>query len=299
MKKKPRHLVEYVLLRVVMGLINFFPISVSTWITRRIGDVMFLLAASRRRVALENLNVAFGNSKSDREKKRLALESFRHFITSFMEFSRIPKFVKDSAQRFRFSGTEHLKQAFARGRGLILVMSHLGPWEYLAFLAYLKRVPSMILGKRIRNPYLYKWVKSLRNMVNLKHTDKDEGVRKVISELRQNHLVGIVIDQWAGNEESWVDFFGVPASTTSLPVRLARKTGCALIPAYCIRVASGKYEIHVYPEVVLREDRDNWAEEVTRELNYLLEQQVRAFPEQWIWTHRRWKGKKSYIDNNF
>ena len=83
---------------------------------------------------------------------------------------------------------------------------------------------------------------------------------------------------------------------TSLPARLARKTGCALIPAYCIRLASGEYEIHVGPEVSGGEDGDNWTEKITQKLNYLLEQQIRAFPEQWVWTHRRWKGKKHYED---
>lgn len=286
--------VAYALVRTALALINLFPITVSTWIARRIGDIGFWVLASRRKVALKNLDLAFGNSKSATEKKRLARESFRHFVTSFMEFARIPKFIKNSVRHFRFRGTEHLERAFARGKGLILVMSHLGPWEYLAFLAHLKNIPSIILGKRIRNPYLYRWVIALRNAADLKHTDKAEGARMVISELRQNHLVAIAIDQWAGNEEPWVDFFGRAASTTSLPVRLAKKTGCALIPAFCIRKACGEYEIEIQPEVPISENKDKWLEETTKELNHILEEKIRDYPEQWTWAHKRWKGKKNY-----
>jgi len=284
----------YALLRAVMAAINFFPIAVSTWISRRIGDIGFLIFASRREVALKNLDIAFGRSKSKAQKRRIALESFRHFVTSFMEFARIPKFIKASKAHFRFTGTEHLERAFARGKGLILVMSHLGPWEYLAFLTHLKNIPSIILGKRIRNPYIYEWVRRLRLAADLKHTDKTEGARKVLSELKQNHLVGIAIDQWAGNEELWVDFFGRPASTTSLPARLAKKTGCALVPSYCIRKSCGEYEICIFPELNIDKQDDNYEKKVTEKLNNLLEEKIRQFPEQWIWTHKRFKGKKQY-----
>ena len=283
--------IEYAFLRAAMALINFFPISVSIWITRRIGDIMFLILPSRRRVALENLTIAFGNSKSDSEKRRLALESFRHLITSFMEFFRLPKFVKVSAKHVRFKNTKCLDRALAKGKGAILVMSHLGCWEYLGFLVYLKKYPTTILARAIRNPYIDRWVKNLRKTVNLKHSDKDLNPRWIFSELRQNHCVGIAIDQWAGNEGLWIDFFATPTSTTSLPADMAKRTGCAIVPIYCIRVASGEYEILVEPEVPVKEDENNWVENATKELNYRLEKNIRAFPEQWMWTHKRWKRK--------
>ncbi|MEA3328852.1 MAG: lysophospholipid acyltransferase family protein [Candidatus Omnitrophota bacterium] len=281
--------VEFTLVRMTMALINFFPITVSTWTARRIGEAVFLIMPSRRRIAFENLTIAFGNSKPDTEKRRLILESFRHSVTSLMEFFRLPKFAKISAEHIRFKGSEHLDYAFVKGKGVILVMSHLGPWEYLGFLPYLKKYSATVLGRSIRNPYFYQWVKSLRKIVNLKYSDRTISAREIFSELRANHLVAITIDQWAGNEGIWADFFGLPTSTTSLPARLAKRTGSALIPAYCIRVGCGKYEINITPEVSIGENGKNWTETMTKKLNYLLEQQIRAFPDQWMWTHKRWK----------
>ena len=283
--------IEYAFVRTLMVLINFFPITVSTWIARRIGEAMFLIMPGRKRIALSNLTIAFGNSRTDAEKRKVALESFRHLTTSLMEFFRLPKFAKISAGHVRLKGTEHLDRAFAKGKGAILVMSHLGPWEYLVFLPYLKKYPTSVLGRPIRNPYFYQWVKSLRKLMNLKNSDKTMGAREILTELRQNHLVAITIDQWAGSEGLWAYFFNVPTSTTSLPARLARRTGSALIPAYCIRLTCGQYEIHVQPEVSVREEANNWIGSMTNQLNYLLEQQIRAFPGQWVWTHKRWKKK--------
>jgi KDO2-lipid IV(A) lauroyltransferase len=287
-----RNLFEYVFVHRLMASINLFPISVSTWIARRLGEVIFLIIGSRRKIALRNLAIAFGDSKSERQRRQIALESFRHLATCLMEFFRLPGSITEVTKHVDIKGAEHLDRAFARGKGAVLVMSHLGPWEYLGFLTYLKKYPTTVLGRPIKNPYFYQWVKLLRKTVNLVYRDKTLGPRKLLSELRANHLVAITIDQWAGNEGLWIDFFDVPTSTVSLPARLAKRTGCALIPAYCIRVGSGRYEIHILPEVALATGDDNWVEEVTRELNRLLEEQISSFPEQWLWTHKRWKGKR-------
>ena len=115
--------------------------------------------------------------------------------------------------------------------------------------------------------------------------------KKIFSELKANHLVAIVIDQWAGADGLWTDFFGVPASTTSLPARLAERTGSAIVPAYCIRTGCGEYEIHIGPEASVKESANDWTREMTKELNHILEEQICAFPGQWMWTHRRWKNK--------
>jgi KDO2-lipid IV(A) lauroyltransferase len=291
---------EYTAVRTLMAGINLFPIAVSTWVARRLGEAAFVLMRSRRKVAFENLNIAFGNSKSEAEKRSIALESFRHLATSLVEFFRLPKFIKVSARHVRFKGIEYLDRAFAKGRGVVLVMSHLGPWEYLGFLTYLKKYPTTVLGRPLRNPYFYRWVKSIREAVHLEYSDKalSASLKRMLAYLRQNHLVAIVIDQWAGNEGLWVDFFGRATSTTSFPARLAEKTNCALVPAYCIRAGSGEYQIRILPEVPVEKDTDDWLEKTTQRLNRLLEQEIRLFPEQWMWTHKRWKkGRMADQDN--
>ncbi|MCQ9207948.1 MAG: hypothetical protein NG712_01005 [Omnitrophica bacterium] len=287
--------IEYALVRTLMALINLFPISVSTWIARRIGEVIFWILPGRRRIALGNLNIAFGHCKSDRERRRIALESFRHLATCLMEFFRLPNSVARIKEHVRFKGAEYLERAFDKKKGVVLVMSHLGPWEYLGFLTYIKKYPTTILGRPIKNPYFYRWIQSLRKAVNLVYSDKRLGPRRLLSELRANHLVAITIDQWAGNDGLWIDFFNLPTSTISLPARLAKRTGSALVPAYCLRVGSGRYEIQILPEASIRGSKEAWVGDMTRELNRLLEKQVSLFPEQWLWTHQRWKGKRANL----
>ena len=114
-------------------------------------------------------------------------------------------------------------------------------------------------------------------------------------ELRHNHGAAILIDQWAGPEGLWIDFFGRPTSTTSVPSRLANKTGCALVPAYCLRTSPGHYEIRICPEVSWDAGDKDWENQMTLRLNQILEKQIREHPEQWLWGHRRWKEKPSIL----
>jgi len=119
-------------LRGAAELMNLLPIKVSTWIVKRIGDFMFFIMPGRRKVAMDNLTIAFGESKSKAEKKRLALESFYHVTISMMEFFKITKFGKNAEKNIRLKGAEHFDRAFQRGKGAILIMSHLGPWQTYA-----------------------------------------------------------------------------------------------------------------------------------------------------------------------
>jgi len=283
--------IEYLLFRGIMGFVNLFPIKIATWMMRRAGDLMFVILPTRRKVALSNLDIAFGNAKTPAEKKRIALESFRHISVSIAEFFRLPKFIKTAERHITFSGLENTDKAIRLGKGQVLVMSHLGVWEYLSFLSRKEKHHSLVFARAIRNPYVNRWIKYLRELTGLEFIDKDVGPRKVLSELRKNHGIGIVIDQWAGNEGDWVEFFGKKTSTTTLPAVLAKRTGAALLPAYCIRKSPGEYEIISLPLVEIKGDNDSWREETTKELNRLLEEQIKKYPEQWTWTHRRWKNK--------
>jgi Kdo2-lipid IVA lauroyltransferase/acyltransferase len=95
-------------------------------------------------------------------------------------------------------------------------------------------------------------------------------------------------------EGIWLDFFGTPTSTTSIPVRLARQTGAAIIPGYCIRVKPGHFQIKIQPEVAVNAHDTQSEENVTAKLNRLLEQEIRRHPEQWTWGHQRWKPIERY-----
>ena len=287
------HAVEFILVYILISFLNVLPIAWVTAMSRFLGDVYFSLTPKRRKTVLSNLDNAYGDSISSEEKLKIARESMRNFSASLVDFFMVASTMKRASENFEFEGTENLDAAFKKGHGVIFVISHLGSWEYLAFLPYLRKYPCSVVVRNIRNPYLEDWARKNREKTGLNPIDRENSVRKILTELRANHLVAILIDQWAGPDGLWQNFFTKPTSTTSVPARLARKTEAVLIPGYCVRTGPGKYKIVIHPAISLAEG-DDWEAETTSKLNSTLEKEILKYPDQWIWAHRRWKDKNRW-----
>ena len=291
------HLFQYFAVRLLTLLANALPVEIASWTARRVGDLTFWVLWKRRRIALENVGRAFGNSISKNRKELIVRSAFQSASLSMMELFIVTKTEKEASQRFTMVGNEHLEKAFSKQKGVVLVISHLGSWEYLSFLPFFTQRPWSVIVKELKNPYLDKAINNMRRVMTVTPVEKVSSVRVILRELKAGHGIAILIDQWAGDEGLWVDFFGTPTSTTSIPARLAERTGCSLVPAYCLRTSAGHYEIHLEKEIVPDMNRPDWEHATTRQLNETLEKQIREHPEQWLWGHRRWKEKPATVRN--
>jgi KDO2-lipid IV(A) lauroyltransferase len=285
------YLVQFYAVQVLVAALGLVPLWLSGWVVERVADLYFLCSPTRRRTALENLGIAYGDALSTGRKRAIARRSFESQALSMLELFVIPRMTRDAARRFSITGQRHFDEAVARGHGIVFVASHLGAWEYIGFPGYLQRYPRAVIVKQIKNPHLNRAIDALRRRIDTTPIPKEpNALRTTVAELRRNHGVAVVIDQWAGPDGLWVEFFGRATSTLSLPARLAKKTGCALIPIYCIRKAIGRYEVRLLPAVPLPDD-PAWELRTTQRLNDILEAQIRHDPEQWSWSHRRWRPK--------
>ncbi|OIO38061.1 MAG: hypothetical protein AUJ72_03265 [Candidatus Omnitrophica bacterium CG1_02_46_14] len=284
------YLFQFYAVKVLFYLLNFVPLVVSGWILKRVGDLFYYCSSKRRNIAFANLSIVYKDTLSADQKRNIVKKCFENGCLSILELFLIKKIKKNASRRFTLTGKKHFEAAFARGKGVIFVASHLGSWEYIGFAGFLNKVAHAVIVKKIKNTYLNDMIDGLRRQIDTLPIPKINAIRQTLTELRQNHGVAVLIDQWGGTDGIWGDFFGVPTSTTSLPVRLAKLTGGALIPIYCLRNNSGEYEIQVLPEVSLL-DVPDWESSTTNRLNRILESQILKYPEQWSWGHRRWKIK--------
>ncbi len=291
---KVRYIIENALIRCTVAVLSLLPFSAISWIARRFGDLAYRIMAKRRAIALANLERAFGSSLPLERKKQLARKAFQHTALSIVELYFVRKLAREAHQRFTFHGFEHHEAAFAEGKGVILVISHLGSWEYLSFLPYLKGTPSCVVVKSIKNPLLDRQIDALRRVMKVDPVAKKSSSKKILTELKANHLAAILIDQWAGPEGLWTSFFGHETSTTSIPARLAKKTGAVLLPAACIRTGDWRYEIRFEKPVGVAAG-ETWERDTTEALNRLLEEEIRRTPDQWTWGHKRWKPRPAFL----
>lgn len=294
---KIRYAVEYGLVRFLIGLLALLPLPAAEWLARRFGNAAYLLFPKRRAIAMENITRAFGDELNLREKEALLYRSFENMMLSAVELFFMEKFAKDLPRFFKMHGAEHLDRAFEKGKGTILSIAHLGSWECLEFLSTLTPHRSLVIVKPFRNPYLDRWINRLRASTRTVPLLKNDPsvLRKILTGLKGKNPAAILIDQWAGPEGVWVNFFSEPTSTTLMPAKMAHKTGAAILPTYCVRTGPWQFEIHVEAPVPVEGSGPEAEKTTTLLLNRKLEELIRKYPDQWTWVHRRWKPKPKGI----
>jgi KDO2-lipid IV(A) lauroyltransferase len=202
-----------------------------------------------------------------------------------------PTIRKDNVGRWiRCEGGEHFENALRQGRGVLFATAHLGNWELSAYAHALLREPMNVVVRPLDNPMLDTLVERRRRLSGNRPIFKKDYARAILKALAANQAVGILIDQNAAPDVSgsavFVDFFGLPASAATGFAKLAAHSGAAVIPGFALwSEEERRYILRFYPPVAITGDSAH----DTQTLQTRLEEVIRAYPDQWLWIHRRWK----------
>lgn len=289
------------LLRTISKGLSFLPFKALPSIASTFAYPLSKVPWSRKQVAMENLRASFPEM-DERSLNELYRKMLAHFLAVGLEMAHLefshPQRLKDF---YTIEGRDVILKAFKDGKGLLLLTGHIGNWELLnlAFaLEFTMDLPfkACVLARRLDNLALEKWVKGIRTRFGTSVIDKQNAMRQIFKALKANWAVGILLDQnvdWY--QGVFVKFFGRWACTNKGMAQVALKTGAPVIPAFAIRKASG-YKVSFQPPLrLIDRGRFEWdTEENTQLFTNILEQAIRAHPEQWLWFHRRWKTRQAW-----
>lgn len=293
LRKRVKRSVRYAVLRGALALVAALPISFAAAIGRMLGSLAFQLAGGERRKALRSLQRAFPE-RSDAERYALARLSFRHLGQSIFELACIAQIDRrvDAFIEWPESDRKALEAALARGKGVVFITGHVGNWELLARRVALAGFPSQSIARETSDPNTTALVERFRSSGQVKSIwrGQDGAARQMLRALKQNEILGLVIDQDTKVQSVFVPFFGTLAATPRAPADLVLRTGAALMVGFCQRKQDGRYlltmrELPVEPSG----DREQDVLKLTERLSSEIERAIRDAPEQWVWMHQRWK----------
>lgn len=257
-----------------------------------LGTAWYVLDANHRRTAEANLRLAL--EVNGKEVRRLVRENFRHLTQVFTEFPCMAGISRENFQRYvEAQGAEHLVRSLERGRGVLILTGHLGNWEWMAYAApYFLPAQLHMVARPLRPPLLNRWVTGLRERSGNRVIAKQHALLHALKALKKNEMVGFLLDQNAGKKTGiWAPFFGVDVLTHKTLAHIALRTGAPVHPVFNHRMADGRYRIHIGPEIP-QPSTGSLEEKVaamTATFNRILEDQIRKFPDQWYWVHRRFR----------
>ena len=283
---------EYMAARSILTGLGLLPRPVAIALGRGIGRIAYTFGGRLRRTGERNLELAL-HDLSEHERASILRGCFQNLGRLLGEFSHLERDTPESLRdRIECEGLENLEAARASGRGVILFTGHLGAWELSSFALSAFGYPMSFLARRIDNPKVEQIVEKTRTRFGNRSIDKRSAARPMLRTLRAGGTVGILVDlNTHPHEAIFVDFFGIPASTTSGLATLALRTGAAVLPVFIPwDEKRQRFVLRVDPPLEIERTGDE-AEDVRRLtalFTSIIESYVRRFPQQWLWIHRRW-----------
>ncbi len=203
--------------------------------------------------------------------------------------SELPKIWCDpkASDRMTIVNRHHLDEAIARGKGVMILTPHLGAFE-LTPRVLAHHIPMTVLYRPAKQASLRRLMETLRPLPGLITAAPANalGVRSLLRALRKGEAIGMLPDQVPSEGDGvWADFFGRPAYTMTLPIRLAKSTGAAMIWVLTIRTQEG-WQLRLTPWSVAD---DLGSEASAQALNQAIESQIAQAPEQYLWAYNRYK----------
>jgi ADP-heptose:LPS heptosyltransferase len=182
---------------------------------------------------------------------------------------------------------ELLLEPWRRGKGVVLMISHIGNWELFAQATfYAKGVPFGTVFQKVHNPLVNARIDQMRQRLGVRTFDRSRGLGAAAQFLKEGGVLGVLVDQHAGDSGIWTPFFGRLASTSPLAATLALRAGAAVVPCAIQTNGWARWSIRVKPEIPTA---NHTVESLTAAVNHQLEEQIRESPADWFWVHNRWK----------
>jgi KDO2-lipid IV(A) lauroyltransferase len=184
-----------------------------------------------------------------------------------------------------------MRDALARGGGLMAITGHIGNWELLAAYCSMVGFPVNAIGRRLHSPLLNRLLIAVRARAGVRTILRESPAssRAILRTLKRNEILALLIDQDTRGPRVFVPFFGRLAATPSGVAALARRTNVPVLPLFISRRPDGGHRIVVHPPFAdVDRDRDS-VESLTAAYTAAIERHVREHPTEWVWWHRRWR----------
>ncbi len=259
-----------------------------------LGRVGYRRLKREREKAERNFTLAFGNEYTARQKSEILRRSFENLGKSLIEVLKFRQISSSNIDQFvTLEGEENLKKAFSKQKGIVFVTAHFGNWELMGITLAIKGYRTHVIAAPLYDSRLDRIMNRFRLIHGVETITRggEKGARKILSALKNNQILGLLIDQDIDAEGVFVDFFNRQAFTPSGAATLALKSGAAVILGFIHRELDNRHRIIFSGpvELIRRGELAQDIQDNTALFTKAIEENIRKHPDQWVWMHNRWQ----------
>tara|TARA_B100001057_G_scaffold499133_1_gene608670 strand:- start:1306 stop:2163 length:858 start_codon:yes stop_codon:yes gene_type:complete len=229
----------------------------------------------------------FAFKLSSPKKKEIVNSMWKNYGKTFIEYIFLNQFKKSNSYS-SVIGEDNLVNIIDKNKPVIFVSGHFANFELMSMEITKRNIPLATIYRPLNNFFLNPFMEFLRKKYVCSNQIKKgiNGVRETIEYIKKNKSIALMIDQRVSEGEK-VNFFNKPALTTTLPAQLSMKFGLDIIPVYIERSENDYFKIEFQKRIISKNFKNKI--DLTKRLNEVLEKMIIRNPNQWIWTHNRWK----------
>jgi KDO2-lipid IV(A) lauroyltransferase len=300
--KKLRYWLEYIGVSAVIRMVPLLPIGFLRIFADSVGWLVYQLDRKNRRVATANLEAAFGDKFTPKERERIARRSVQVFGRSFLELFWTPRLTPDNVGKYITIEDEKLLQSLLSTKGsrpVIAVTIHFSNFEWGSTYYALRGYEGLILMQRFKNDRLTALFQRLRESSGQTSVTQENSMVRFFKALKRGASVGILIDLTLKMSDPAVIFraFGLPMRATIMHAVLHHRTGFPIMPFVTLPRKEGGYLIRAFEPMEFPAETSY--HEIAQACWDKFEPLIRENPEQWLWGYKHWRYRPANAEKTY
>jgi len=286
--KKIKYLIEFVIIIFFFIIIKLFGLKISQFIFSFIFKNIGPLFRSKK-ISHNNLSIALPNI--DKSKRNEIINNmWANYGKIFSEYMFIKKFRENSkfSEKIIVENQEELEKIKSQKKPVIFISGHFNNFELMAMHLEKSNINLAAVYRPLNNKLLNPIMEKIREKYICKKQIKKgiSGTKELLKEFKKGTSIALMIDQRV-SEGIKSNFFNKEALTTTIPAQFVKKFNTSVVPIYVERLIDNTFKLKIYESIKF--SNDETVDSITRKLNKILEKMIMSNPDQWIWTHNRWK----------
>ena len=285
--KTIKYFIEFLFIKLFFFIFKIIGYKNASNLGAKIGSIFGPLVRSKSLIK-KNIQNSLPNFE-DKEIEMLTKKMWENYGRIFSEYMYIKKFrIKKLEKYLNINGTTILDKIKKDKKPVVFISGHFNNFELMAMQLELYGIELATVYRPLNNFFLNQTMEDLRKNYICKNQIKKGlgGVREIIKAFSQNTSIAMMIDQRVSEGEKSL-LFNKTTYTTTIPAQLIKKYKCPIVPIYIQRKNDIYFEMTIEDPIYFNEKDD--IENITLKLNAWLEKKILINPEQWIWTHNKWK----------
>ena len=285
--KSIKYFTQFLIISILFLMFKILGLNFASYISGKI--ISFVGPFFRSKNLIEsNILKAFPNlSKNEIEK--ITKKMWNNYGRILAEYIFIKDFrLSKLENNIEIEGYEILEKIRQSNEPVIFISGHFNNFELMAMQIEKSGINLAAIYRPLNNRFLNFIMERIRKKYICKNQIQKgiSGTRQLLSFFKKKTSIALMIDQRV-TQGIKSNFFKHEAFTTTIPAQFVKKFKCKIVPIYIERVKNTKFKLTIHEPLIYSDDET--IESITLDLNYLLEKLIIKNPEQWIWSHNRWK----------